>query len=1671
VAHVEVTDAISGGRLTSVMRYHHGYWDGAERELRGFGLVDRLDTDTATPGAPPVLTRTWFHQGAVGDDLDGWTEWDGSREHWAGDPDQLGHRAGVAAFLAALPVTTATRRARRDALRALRGRVLRTELFALDGGEREARPYTVTEGACGVALVTEGPDGEPRLVHRPTAAQLPAFEVDDPRRPVFVTFELASRTTEWERGDDPRTSLTFSTDHDDYARPLRRTGIACPRGWRTLTDSAEGAVATRTVTAYARPSDLAARIVSRVARTTTLALDADAAATVAGLRDRPDADAELIGQTVHHYDGDAFAGLPGGQVGRFGALVRSEQLVLTEAIAAEAYGGQIPPYLTGAAWTPEYPAAFRAALPARAGYTWHDGDGEHARGWWVQATRRRLDIHDPARVPRGLVLGTRPALGDAGDRDSIAEHDTFGLFPVRLVDPLGLTATAEHDYRAWQPKASTDPNGTTMRFAFTAFGQLAANWITGAAGEGDQAEPSVTLAYDLRAFADRGEPISVHVTRLVEPGGDETAEQRDYTDGFGRLLQSRTRAEDTRFGDARTGDGLVPLDQTDAPGPITRRTRAAGDPVNVIVRGWQTYDAKGRPVERYEPFYDTGWAFAAPADAQLGARVRMVYDPRGIVERTITPDGAEKRVINGEPADLGDPDAFAPSPWVATTYDANDNAARTHGPAAPVPAHHLDTPGTVVTDPAGRPVETIVRNRVAGGPVEELRTSQVYDNRGNAVALTDAAGRVALRNVCDLAGRPLRTVSIDAGVKVSVLDAGGHPVEWRDGRGALALRGWDRGGRPAAVWARDAAAGAVTMRERMTYGDGGTPLQPAAERAANRAAYRLGKLVTQHDEAGRLDIAAFDHRGNPRSRTRRVVGDAALAAGWGADWDAPGAEDVLDPVPLTWELRYDALDRVTLTRYPEDADGERKELRPEYDQGGGLRRVTLDGEVYVDRIARNARGQRTLLVYGNGIVEASAHDPATMRVRRVWSGRATATATGWVPAGPPLRDTAWDHDLAGNTTGIHERAPGSGLGVTPDALDRGFAYDAAYRLVASDGRECDTPVPGQPWGTGPGCTDPTATRRYTETYGYDRAGNLTGVAHTATGGGFTRTLTMVAGTNRLAAVEIGATGFDYAYDAAGHLIRETTSRHLTWDHAGRLRGFRVQAGAGPASVQVSYLYDSNGNRVKRLVVKQGGPAESSVTLDGGFERHTIGAVTSSTLHVMDDQRRVATVRAGPALPGDGAADSPVAYHLGDELDSSTVVVGGATATAANAVRREEYGAWGETTFGSYARKRYRFAGRERDEASGLYHMGARHYAPWLGRWVSADPAGTADGPNLFAYARNNPVSLADPGGTDSEAPDDNGYRDAGAGPTDVSGAGAQKANPPTSTQDTAAGPEVPSVASPWSLPDAAGPGVAAAAGGALIRPPIPPGGMPPPAYGPGAGVQLPGTGWGNVGYAPGAPGAGPAVAPGAAGGGAVSAPGAAGAGEAAIAPGAASEAAVAPGASSALGEGLAVAGQVAAGVAVVGIAGLTIPGHEPAGPPPPTSAELDAAFVRIARQQNARLENAVRNWDFTLIATYTPGRMKAIMKFAQTAPWLAYALLHMAYGKTLELMIDEALEFDDVTSGRFTHLGGANQADWKREDGVLYDVCSLDTVDEHSCRFYGEKMRIFPHRGLPEFAP
>lgn len=1401
VVKVEVTDRISGGRLTTGYRYHHGYWDGVEREFRGFAAVDRFDSEVFAdapaggPGAPPdghfsppTLTRSWFHPGPVAAAEAGdWTELDLRHEFWDGDAPLLPRTPQQTAFLAGLE-----RGARRAALRALRGRVLRTELYAVDGSARETRPYTVTESVPGVREEETGRDGA----------------VPDRER-IFFPFTTGSRTTQWERGTEPMTAFDFPTGYDAYGFATGRLTVAVPRGRDPLaaaTADVEPYLATYTTTEYARRDDDGHYLIDRVARTTGFEVVNDGLLPVPGLRSAvlagagPGVSLRVIGHTRTHYDGEAFTGLALGVLGDFGLPVRTESLVFADGFLDALFDPADPravtprpAYLTPGqvVWPDEYPREFRAGLAPLAGYT-HYSDADvpgSPGGYYTASARHRYDVHDPGRVPRGLPVASLDPLGAR----STIEYDPHDLLPVSSTDPAGLVTSAVHDYRVLRPRETTDANGNTAAVAFSPAGLVTAHFVRGKDGEGDRTAPSTRMTYDLLAFARQGLPVCVRTDRRVHHDTDTgaPADRRDdvltsvaFSDGFGRVLQTRTLAEDTLFGEPVFGGGVIPAGDLAPAGDTVGRTRTAADPDNVIVSGHQRYDNKGRVVWTYEPYRSVGYDWSPALDAQLGQKSVMFHDPRGQVVRTLNPDGSERLVVLGVPHDLSDPAGYAPTPWETYTYDANDNAGRTHPATSGGYRAHWDTPASTTVDALGRTVMSVARNGPAAA--DRLTTTSAYDIRGDLISLTDPLGRVAFDYRYDLAGRRWRSDGIDAGRRDSVLDALGSPVEARDAKGALSLSTFDPLRRPVRLWARDGAGEPVTLRQILEYGDGGTPDQPAADRTAARALNLLGRPVRHHDEAGLVTVAAVDFKGNVLRSARQVVADApilasytaAAADGWQVvpfrtDWTPAAGQsqdqrdaELLEPAGYTTTSGYDALDRLVSYLFPADTTGHRAELRPAYNRAGALESVALDGVAHVRHLAYDAKGQRVLAAYGNGVMTRFAYDPLTFRpVRRLTQAYTLVDGLAYRPSGAPLQDLGYDHDLAGNILTLRDRTPGSGIPGNPDALgatdpalrallgsgdalDRRFGYDPLYRLLSATGRECQTPPPGDPWPDMPRGTDATRAQAYTETYGYDPAGNLLTLSH-ASAGGFTRAFTPAADSNRLLRATIGTTPYMYAFDANGNMTGETSSRHFGWDHADRLRSFATQTAGAEPSVHAQYLYDASGRRVKKLVRTQGGAFEVTHYLDADFEHHRWGAGENHHVHVKADDGRVALVRFGPAHPDDRGPAT--AYHLPDHLGSSSAVLDDTGAVT----NREEYTPYGETSFGSYTRKRYRFTGRERDEESGLARHGARYYAPWLGRWSACDPLGAPGGANLYQYLGSSPTGAVDPSGTEPQAPPGN----------------------------------------------------------------------------------------------------------------------------------------------------------------------------------------------------------------------------------------------------------------------------------------------------------------------------
>ena len=294
-----------------------------------------------------------------------------------------------------------------------------------------------------------------------------------------------------------------------------------------------------------------------------------------------------------------------------------------------------------------------------------------------------------------------------------------------------------------------------------------------------------------------------------------------------------------------------------------------------------------------------------------------------------------------------------------------------------------------------------------------------------------------------------------------------------------------------------------------------------------------------------------------------------------------------------------------------------------------------------------------------------------------------------------------------------------------------YVYDAVGNFVAMQHRGSDPVHPG-----------------WTRTYAYGEASLI----EDGTGGLSLKT------SNRLSSTTAGRNSPPerYAYDAHGNMIRMPhlggthPAPNMHWDYRDQLR--QTDLGGGGTAY---YVYDAAGQRVRKVWEKSVTLVEERVYL-GGFEiyRRRQGAerLERETLHVMDDQQRIAVVetRTIDTAGSDPVPQQLIRYQFGNHLGSASLELD----DQAQIISYEEYTPNGSTSYqagrsaAEVSLKRYRYTGEERDEESGLAYHGARYYAPWLGRWASGDPVGLEGGLNLYLYAHNNSVRFNDPEGTD-----------------------------------------------------------------------------------------------------------------------------------------------------------------------------------------------------------------------------------------------------------------------------------------------------------------------------------
>jgi RHS repeat-associated protein len=1341
VAQAETRDHIANTRSVTTYRYRHGYYDGQEREFRGFGLVEQQDAEVLSSVVgqgelselppvegdefhlPPVLSRMWFHTGAYFER--GNLEAAYADDYYAGDPQAWDLPAH------AIPLGLGAED-ERQACRALKGSLLRQEIYVRDGSPQSAHPYLVAQRNYQVQLLQPSQGSVPAVFY---ACRTEALDYHYDRNPL-----------------DPRVGHHLNLDVDQYGNVRRSLAIAYPRRAPAFPEQGQAQVA-YTEADFVNKADFetfyrlgvpvalrsyeisglspAAGLYSVANLLGTLTVATEIAYEVqpppAGLHKRL-----LAHQRSVYYRDDQSGPLPLGELESLALPYESYRLAFTAGLVAQTFGARVD----------------AASLQNEGRYILQDG------AWWVPSGRH---VFDGTRFY--LPVQFISPFGEI----SVTTYDPHSLLAVQIADPLHNQIHATNDYRTLSPQVVTDPNGNRSATLLDAIGLVGATAAMGKAGgpaEGDTLnDPTSRLEYHLFEWRDKGKPNYVRSLARERHAAPDTPWQEAYTyfDGSGREIMKKVPAE-PGFAPGRGPDGTLLHD-------------AAGKLVLVdttpnrrwIGTGRTVYNNKGKPVKQYEPFFSVTPALEDEADlVQSGVTPLLRYDPLGRLTQTDNPNGSFIRV------------EF--TPWQQTIWDVNDTVleSRWHLDRKALPAGdpeqradtltvaHAGTPARVQLDVLGRAFRGEQDNGADGVYV----THTAFDPTGNPLRITDARGNLVFEHVLDLLGRKLYFKSCDAGERWTLENAAGAPIRKWDhpdpAKGQQIRLVYDPLQRHSQVWVRQLDTPAATERLVLltVYGES----HPEADALNLRS-----RVFLQFDEAGLVLQERYDFKGLLLRNSRRFRADPHADADWSGVINADvlgilaAADAQLAKESFPAQMAYDAVNRATSV-----TTADTSEIRPSYNASGLL--TALDVRLrnaaaatpFVSGVDYNARGQRERIRYGSDTITTYSYDPLTWQLARLAS-------TG--PVGPqPLQDLSYTYDPVGNVLEVRDQARQAvffaNAAVAPRAQ---YEYDAIYRLTRASGREHAWPAGAQPEADDPPllplphANDPQALRNYVETYAYDATGNLKQVGHASGPGSWTRRYASAADSNRLLSTSLpgdpaaGPFSAAYVHDRRGNMI-QTPGRLLEWTFNDQLR--QVDLGAGSRAY---YAYDAAGQRVRKIVERPGAGGEPLITEDtlylGGvelFRRRNGAGLTDEryTLQVVDDRRRIALAETTTVDAGAPVANPlpEIRYQLDNHLSSAIVE----TDAAGNVISYDEYYPYGGCAYHSAAGfaaarpKRYRFAGQERDAESGLYCQGLRYYAPWLGRWISPDPQGMIDGPNLFAYVRDNPVRYSDPSGTRSD---------------------------------------------------------------------------------------------------------------------------------------------------------------------------------------------------------------------------------------------------------------------------------------------------------------------------------
>jgi len=1034
-----------------------------------------------------------------------------------------------------------------------------------------------------------------------------------------------------------------------------------------------------------------------------------------------------------------------------------------------------------------------------------DEEGRYTIHHYDVRNRRIKTIRDmdgaglPVRNAEGLVPEANKGSATGNDLVTTFEYNQVGTL-IRQTDPrgvvcrtfvdaiqrpvqvfTGLTPTeAAGTLAACTTAAANSPAKTHTEYKYTNNGLALPRGGTVKGNPGGNAfdssvfKPTEMIRYgavkaasgtlDLRTFAQYDALYRPLRTETQYESGTYAVATTTYgAISGGKEALQMTSTDDRGKVTATALDGLQrPLGVTDASGTALAATSSTVyastglvwkkiDPLN---RQSETeYDGLGRSVKTWQPDPLTGVVNrATPGDPLLGSPCTQTgYDRNGNVAFTVNPlgfrwdyeyDARNRKTVERQPA-------------VTRTEIVNGTPVSTPG-LRPVITTAYDGVGTPIASTNARGYVTrsfhdfayrvtdVLTNPVNGQPsinpaslgANDIRVRTSYDANGNALEVIDGNGN-AIRNTYDesnrltttatnsVTGQPSANPAAPNSGDITVTnsyDDSGNLVQVKDGENHLTGFRYDG-----------------LKRKTRTLWDEGATVQ-----RIEQASFDGVVQLTRTDAKSQVTTYQYD----ALHRLQNVL------------YTGASADNRL--------LDYDLVGNLRNVTYPNETTA-RQTLRRSAQEFDKLNRLTQETSANATHVHTydKAGNRRTTTYAGSGRYLASTYD----------SLNRLATCTEKTSVNAPIGNiTSYAYDLAGNVT--RKVLPnGSVANSTFDALNRklgentltaggslisgfdytqsagGFpsGYDAAGSLLkmvetyghAGMRNRTVSNVYDRCYRLGSETAVETGGATVTTGYTYDAAHNRT--AKTVTGGTNPGSWTSVYGTttdgynsNQLKSVTKDATITTFQYDANGNRslkqVGGVTVQTYGYDFENRLVSL-----ADSAKGAFAYTYDHRNRRVGRNEAAAGG-SNTELSFAGGLAVQEYASGTSVPA--------VETIRGsdyGGGIGGvlytirGGSNRSYNAYNSRGDVVSQTGDSGAIT-------WQSTYEAFGTRTQEQGATQDRQKANTKDEDPTGLLNEGFRYRDLEFGIFLTRDPAGFVDGPNVYTYVRQNPWTAFDPDG-------------------------------------------------------------------------------------------------------------------------------------------------------------------------------------------------------------------------------------------------------------------------------------------------------------------------------------